>query len=247
MIWFGVVEVGRYLDNLIKTTYCGYVAKRLGSEKIKQGISLRKQGFSFGEISELLAISKSTASLLFRSVSLSGKARKRIEQLQIEARIKGLTSVRNKIEQRKREIENNVKRSLRKLKLDDPLLAKVFCALLYWGEGSKTGYRVAFISSDPLMVVTFLTLLRAAFPLKESKLRALVHVHEYHNEPEVKRYWSELTRIPLSQFTKSYLKPHTKRVIREGYKGALRVSYHDVKIVNELKAIYNTFARNIGV
>ena len=118
---------------------------------------------------------------------------------------------------------------------------------MYWGEGSKTGYRTSFINSDPAMVATFLKLLRKSFSIDESKLRALVHIHEYHNDPEIKEYWSKITSIPLSRFTKSYLKPHSQKVIRPGYKGAIRIAYYDSLIVYELKAIYNTLAEHLGV
>ena len=74
-----------------------------------------------------------------------------------------------------------------------------------------------------------------------------MHIHEYHNENEIKNYWSKIASIPLSQFTKSYLKPHTKKVVRQGYKGALRIAYADTKIVDELKAVYNGLANSLGM
>lgn len=58
--------------------------------KLKErAISLRKKGFSFREISEVLYISKSTASLWLKDVELSVKAKDRIKKLGIEGREKG--------------------------------------------------------------------------------------------------------------------------------------------------------------
>ena len=97
------------------------------------------------------------------------------------------------------------------------------------------------------MIGSFIKLFRLSFVLDERKLRALIHIHEYHNEVKIKNYWSHLTTIPLIQFSKSYLKPHTGKVIRSGYKGTIRIRYYDYTIASELKAIYNMFAKQLGV
>lgn len=88
--------------------------------------------------------------------------------------------------------------------------------------------------------------MRFSFPIEEDKFRAMVHIHEYHNERLIKKFWSKITKIPLSQFSASYQKPHTKKRKRPGYKGSLRIRYYNAKISRELHAIYETFAE-IGV
>lgn len=95
------------------------------------------------------------------------------------------------------------------------------------------------------MVKTFLKLLRSTFILDEKKFRALVHIHEYHNEKEIKAFWSKVTGIPLTQFNKSYLKTHTKKIIRKNYKGTISIRYYDYKIALELSFIYNIFAKKL--
>jgi len=60
-------------------------------EKLKiKAEKLRRQGFSFREISEELKISKSTASLWLRNVGLSKDAKERIFQLGVDGRKKEL-------------------------------------------------------------------------------------------------------------------------------------------------------------
>ena len=119
---------------------------------------------------------------------------------------------------------------------------KLLCSFLYWGEGSKNTNSLIFTNSNPKMIRSYLNLLRESFELDESKFRALVHVHEYHEDIEIKKYWSKITNIPLSQFSKSYLKPHTSKNIREGYKGTISIRYYNYKIALELSFIYNRFA-----
>ena len=53
--------------------------------------------------------------------------------------------------------------------------------------------------------------------------------------------------IPLSQFSKSYLKTNTKTSTRERYQGCIGICYYDSKIALGLRSIYNTFAKNLGV
>lgn len=224
------------------------MAQSLGINKRNRAIELRKQGYSLFEIASIIKIAKSTSSLWLRNVELNNHARARIEKRRSLARTKAAQTIKNRIANRRKEFEQSAKKTISALKIfENPSLSKVFCSLLYWGEGSKTGHRAAFINSDPTMIATYMKLLRLSFSLDESKFRALVHIHEYHNETKTKRYWSKVTKIPLSQFTKSYLKPHTKKIVRRGYKGTLRIAYADTRIVDELKAIYNTLANSIGL
>lgn len=207
---------------------------------------LRRSGHSLNEISSRLKIAKSTTSLWLRTTPLNQDALKRIEEKKVGARLKGLEILRTIRLQKNNAVERQAVDVVSAIDLTSINLCKTLCALLYWGEGSKTGYRLSFINSDPLMIKTFLTLLRRSFPLDEKKFRALVHIHEYHNENEIKNYWSIITKIPPTQFSKSYLKPHTRKLVRPGYKGAIRIAYYDSRIAAQLKATYNILAKHIG-
>lgn len=119
---------------------------------------------------------------------------------------------------------------------------KLLCAILFWAEGSKATNRIAFTNSDPTMITSFLRLLRSSFDLDERKFSVSIHLHKYHNQDEILAFWSTITKIPLTQFIRPYLKPHTGKNIRPGYKGCVTVRYYDCKIAYELEAIYNAFA-----
>lgn len=111
--------------------------------------------------------------------------------------------------------------------------------MLFWAEGSKQINHIAFTNSDSSMIKTFLSLLRISYTLDESKFHVSVHLHEYHDPDTTLRFWSEATKIPLSQFIRPYLKPHTALRKHKDYKGCITVRYYDVKIARELTAIYN--------
>ncbi len=214
----------------------------------QQAEQLRLQGYSLNEISKLLRIAKSTASYWSKDIILDDLAKLRIEGLQIQGKIRaGLANTRlNEIRRTRKlhEAQDKINAEFADFSLPSSV-NKLLCAMLYWAEGRKQSGRLEFINSDPHMIETFLILFRQTFLVNESKFRALVHIHEYHNDVEIKQFWSKITSIPLTQFNKSYLKPHTGINSHPGYKGCIRISYLDSKIALELQSLYNMFARSI--
>ncbi len=117
------------------------------------------------------------------------------------------------------------------------LYLKSLLAMLYWAEGTKhtrvSGLR--FANTDPKMILLYMALLRKCYPIDEKKLRMRIHVHHYHDVEQTKRYWSILTKIPLTQFGKIWLKPRSKtRKFRENFMGLCFVSYLDSHIRKEI-------------
>lgn len=187
---------------------------------------LRKNGFSFKEISEKLGISKSTASLWLRDVALSEKAQDRILKLRVDGRRRASDSVMKRIAMEDSAILADVKRDMKKsIMLKDDL--KIICALLYWCEGGKTEKStLSFINSDPSLIKYFVDTFRKAFKVDESRFRVLMHVHNYHDIDKQIEFWSKITRIPKTQFTKPYNKPNTGKRIKSDYQGCISVRYY---------------------
>jgi hypothetical protein len=205
---------------------------------------LRKKGYSFHEISIKINIPKATVYSWVNLVDLSDSAKKRLVELKLSGAQKGAKKSKYRMLKMKKEMDQKSQFDLENIHFSQQLL-KVLCSFLYWGEGNKSGSYVAFINSDPEMIRVFMILLRQSFELDEAKFRVLVHIHEYHHEKNILKFWSEVTSIPLSQFTKSYLKSNTKIRRRPGYMGSARIRYYDVKIVRELQALYNAVALKI--
>ena len=119
---------------------------------------------------------------------------------------------------------------------------KMFLALLYWGEGAKTDKRLAFINSDPKLIKTYLSLLRAAFDIKEEKLIAWLHLHSYHNRSEMITFWSGVTGIDKNQIN-IYNKKNTGIRKKDGYLGCISVNYYNYKIFDEIMLIIKRFSK----
>jgi len=216
-------------------------------QEIKEkAIKLRKQGYSIKEIAKIINIAQGTSSSWVSSIELDLRAQERLKKRKILGQYKSINIAKKK--KLRTQEQNNIKAlSLLNNISKNKELYKLICSILFWTEGGKsTDSYVYFTNSDPTMVVLFVTLIRKSFPVQEGKFRALIHVHEYHNEREIKNFWSKITKIPISQFSKTYLKPHTQKRIRKGYKGSIRIRYYDHKIALELRSIYNMFAKNLG-
>ena len=132
-----------------------------------------------------------------------------------------------------------------KIDLHDKSITKIICAILFWAEGNKDFSHIRFTNSGPKMIKTFLSYFRLSYDLDESKFRACIHLHEYHNSEEMHKYWSEVTSIPLNKFRKAYLKTHTGIRKKEGYKGCLTIYYFDSSIAHELEALYNAIGPDL--
>lgn len=121
---------------------------------------------------------------------------------------------------------------------------KALLSMLYWAEGSK-GRKdiVTFANTDPQLTKLFIYLLRNSFVLDESKLRVRVHLHYYHNENKVKKFWSKLLRIPISQFGKTYWKKRGEnKIYRKNMAGICFVRYNSLALKEEIMF----YARNLG-
>lgn len=211
-----------------------------------EAIALRKSGYSLKEISEHFKIAKSTASAWLSSINLSISAKNRLQKKQILGQYKSVLLKRKKKDLLRKTDEAKASKMLKNLPLSRGY-AKLLCALMWWCEGNKNSSFLRFTSSDVTLIKNYLSLLRKGFMLDESKFRILVHLHAYHNDHKQKAFWSQITRIPLSQFHKSFQKLNTGKRTRENYPGCIALTYYDAKIAKELEALYNEFTKSRGV
>lgn len=80
----------------------------------------------------------------------------------------------------------------------------MYALALYAGEGAKGDDKIVFANSDPDLIRVFLSWFRHQFEPDESRLRMRLYLHEDLDLDRALEFWSELTRIPISQFQKPY-------------------------------------------
>lgn len=214
---------------------------------IKQkAINLRRNGSLYSEISDELGVSKSTAYSWTRSIPLTKRGKKLLDSKKQKSQIDKIDNlaVINKRRRIKRDelIEEQAKEIVEGLTVNSSY-RKLICSVMFWCEGGKDiAAGIQFINSDPKMVSTFLKLLRQSFDIDESKFRALLHLHEYHDPAKQLQYWSNITNIPTSQFHKPYQKPNTGLNKKENYPGCVSIRYLDRSLGKLLQMIYTTYS-----
>jgi hypothetical protein len=161
----------------------------------QQARRLRRGGLPLAEIAARLGVSKSSVSLWVRDVEFTPLPRV----------TRGRRRAPNALQRRKQaEIDRLVaegRARIGRLSEREFLVAGV---ALYAGEGSKQDGRVSFVNSDPRMVVLFCSWLRHFYEIDESRLRLALYLHQGLDLAAAMAYWSALTGVPESQFTKPY-------------------------------------------
>ena len=207
----------------------------------------RKKGFSVKEIAMKFGIAQSTASLFVRDIPLNDRAQKILLKKSSLGRLKGTQTL----------IDNRVHRQEKAVVIAENLMnnfshnqhmAYVIASLTYECEGGKSNFGVLeFTNSDPLLIKIFLSSLRKSFQLDENKFRVVMHLHSYHKETIEKAFWSKITSIPESKFTKTFQKKESGINIKEGYRGCVQIKYFDVSIKRALLASKFILANKMGL
>jgi transposase-like protein len=180
--------------------------KKLTLIKAK-AINLRRSGKSYGEISKEIGISKSTLSYWLIDIALKPEYRERFYTRQITNLSRGPKSQK---ERRSSEVEEILKRAKEEIhKNISEETIKFFGLALYWAEGSK-GKGLRITNSDPYLILFMVYWFEKVFGIKPDTLRAWLNIYQQQNDIKIKRFWSDLTGIPINNFGKSYIKPLNK-------------------------------------
>lgn len=193
----------------------GRVSNRHWSFKEKAR-RLRAEGLSYKEILKQVKVSKSSISLWCRDVPLTKAQKKRLKEKRPQAGL-GAAAVQAYY-WAKRCDAFDAGRQLTIQNYQDPTF--VGGLMLYWAEGSKGSSGAEIANSDP-RVIGFMTKWFEKFFHKPPKtLKIHMHLHTGQNEENMKKYWSQLTGVPLANFQKSFIKPegsgYRKNVLYNG-------------------------------
>jgi len=152
---------------------------------------------------------------------------------------------KNRLPRRKANESNSIKFErcelsfrLKKINSEKLRTLKAVGTMLYWGEGYKAGTSmVDFANSDKDMIRLFLKFLRIVCGVDEKRLR--VYSYFYSNQDKDKNilYWSKLTKIPKSQFTKPYIRKDFREDKKDKMSyGLIHIRYSDKKLLNLIKS-----------
>lgn len=169
----------------------------------EKAIILRKKEMSYNQIKKILKVSKSTLSTWLRDFPLS---KERIRELRDhnEQRIENFRkTMRQKRERRLKETYETQKKFILPLKNRELFM---FGLGLYWGEGAKFRMdRLSISNTDPALINVFIYWLNKSLGISRKKIRVLLHLYKDMDIKREMRFWSEILRIPLSQFASPYI------------------------------------------
>ena len=195
--------------------------KKASIDLKNKAIRLRKKGLSYREIKKEVSISKSSLSLWLKDIPLKEKHRKRLYTKQIHSLSLGSRSQK---ERRLKEIEEIIKIS--KNEIVFPISKethRLFGAALYWGEGTKDrGLEIT--NSDPYLILFMVNWFKDIFKINPNTLKVNLNIYSQQNENDLKRFWSDLCKIPLENFGKSFIKPANKSYKKNNlYYGTIKI------------------------
>ncbi len=177
---------------------------------------LRKRGLSIKEIKKKLNVSLSSVSIWVRDIKLNKDQLKKLYLNKKTGNLRGsIIAAQNKIKKREKitkELNEQGKKEVSKLSKRDRFIAGI---AIYSGEGGKTDRDISFVNTDPQMVKFMMSWFKEFCNVPTEKFRGSLYIHDDLNEKKAKVFWSRLTKISLSQFTKSYIVKNNKNRLRK--------------------------------
>ena len=216
--------------------------KRLLAEQLRS-----EHGYSYNEISKQVGVSKSTLSHWLKHLSLTleqeERIQKRIENNQAsfvaQAR---LTNQKRFKEAREQAFQSGID-SILQLPENDSV-HELALAMLYLGEGDKTGNRVQIANTDPAVLQYFLWAVERLYHIDRSEMTLRLNLVELARplEAEMKFWWAEQLRCSTSQFIKSQYDPRSQNAELTGdYHGVCTITYNDTYLYERLVGVYSTY------
>ena len=191
---------------------------------------LRHDGVSINEIVRRLGAKKSTVSYWCRNIRLTSK---QVQLLAKKKTIGGQIGILRAAEKKRRLRILATINEMRRGSADVGRLTKrdlfMLGVALYWGEGYKKGNEeCGFTNSDPYIIQLFIRWMEQIYGIERVDfiLRLSINAAHKTRAQEIQRFWSKITKIPESQFTKSSLVfASQKQINRDSstYIGTLRI------------------------
>lgn len=205
-----------------------------------KAISLRRQGKTFNEILQEIAVSKSSLSYWLRSIELTDAQVARIcyKNDKIKDKFIRYNALKKKqADERKGNILNNSSKEISTISERE---LKLIGIALYWAEGYE-GSRwksVCFTNSDPEMIKLMMRWFRIVCKVDDTKFRIRIQCHGAERVKKAEKYWSGITALPATQFIKPYIRisPTSKKKMGNlAPYGICNVRISDISLLTKIK------------
>lgn len=168
----------------------------------EQASLLRLEGKTYGEIRNVLGVSKSTLSSWLKNLALSPAAEANIKSKTSEGFVRFAAWNKQRTESIQKENEEIIekhKKEIQNLSRRDIMLIG---ASLYWGEGQKNfgkNYYISFSNSDPEMVRIFMKFLKDILGIHRDIIRFSISAHLRVDRMASRKFWASVVDVPIEK------------------------------------------------
>ena len=219
----------------------GKSEKRLLAERLR-----RERGYSYNEISEQIGVSKSSLSNWLKHISLTLEQEQRIQQ-HIEDNQTTFVAKARKVNkerfQKARKQAYQIGESIALSIPDNPAVHELALAMLYLGEGDKTGNRVQIANTDPAVLKYFLWAMEKLYAVDRTEFTLRLHLTEAARsfESRMIKWWANQLNCSTRQFQKTQFDPRSKvQRITDDYHGVCSVTYNDTYLFERITGVYTS-------
>lgn len=208
--------------------YIQVVMKYIEKQK---ALKLRMNGESIKVIAKKLGVSNASVSFWVRDIKLNNR------QIKILSK-RGFSVEAIEKRREKRIFNEKIKRKILIDKAKEDIInisnkeLLIIGSMLYLGEGGKTKRMVRISNSDPDVIRIMMKFFRVVCHTPEDKFRGHLHIHSHLKIKKAEKYWSDVSKIPTSQFFKTYSKPSVASLGKKDSipNGTFEVHVNDVKV-----------------
>jgi transcriptional regulator with XRE-family HTH domain len=216
--------------------------KRLQAEQLR-----RELGYSYNEISQQIGVSKSTLSHWLKQISLTLEQEQRIQQ-RIEDNQTAFVAKARKTNKEKfkkaRQVAYQKGEEIASLVPDNDAVHELALAMLYLGEGDKTGNRVQIANTDPAVLRYFLWAVEKLYNINRTEMSLRLNLIELAKprETEMIKWWANVLDCAVTQFQKTQFDTRSKyKNITENYHGVCTITYSDTYLFERITGVYSTY------
>ncbi len=216
--------------------------KRLLAEQLRL-----EQGLSYSEISEQIGISKSTLSNWLKHIILTPEQEERIQQ-RIESNQSVFVAHARQINlerfQQARAIAFQTGVNVTANLPGDNAIHELALAMLYLGEGDKTGNRIQIASVDSNILQYFLCAMEKLYGIERTRMSFRLNLIEAARPMESRMivWWAEQLSCSPAQFRKTQFDQRSKHTaITDDCHGVCTVTYNDTYLYEHLVGIYFSY------
>ena len=177
-------------------------------ERSQLGRELRRLGWTYAEIGNVVPAAKSTIASWCTDIVLTPDQTKAIR-----SRTGGRRGIPRDTQRKRRaeiaELESRAEQQFRSLR-GDPFWNLGIA--LYWGEGAKSKRELSITNSDPAIHRLFHAWI-ATYLMKEPDIVLHLHLHEGNDEDAAKAWWVAKLGLEGCDFDKTFRKP-----LRQGHR-----------------------------